>query len=60
VGVVDQADIELTHAPECCAVCAAALSASHPSRAHDARHQIDLVRPGAEGTGLVLQQTKHT
>ena len=23
-------------------------------------YQIDLVRPGAEGTGLVLQQTKHT
>jgi hypothetical protein len=36
------------------------LSASHPSRAHNARNQIDLVHPGAAGTGLVLQQTKHT
>jgi transposase len=53
-------DVEHTHAPECCAGCGGTLSASHPSRAHNARHQIDLVRPGAAGTGLVLQQTKHT
>ena len=53
-------DVELTHAPDCCAGCGGALSASHPSRAHNAYYQIDLVRPGAAGTGLVLQQTKHT
>ena len=53
-------DIEHTHAPECCVGCGGMLSASRPSRAHNARHQIDLVRPGTAGTGLVLQQTKHT
>jgi hypothetical protein len=52
-------DVEHTHAPDCCAGCGGALSASDPSRAHNARHQIDLVGPGAEGSGLVLQQTKH-
>jgi len=52
-------DVEHTHAPDCCAGCGGALSASDPSRAHNARHQIDLVHPGAEGSGLVLQQTKH-
>ena len=52
-------DIEHIHAPTCCAVCTAALDASHETRAHNARYEIDLVQPGVNGTGLVLQQTKH-
>jgi transposase len=32
------------------------LNASHASRAHNARYEIDLIQPGAGGTGLVLQQ----
>ena len=53
-------DAEHTHAPDCCAVCGAALNESHESRAHNARYEIDLIQPGAGGTGLVLQQIKHT
>jgi len=52
-------DIEHIHAPTCCAVCAAALDASHETRAHNARYEIDLVQPGVNGTGLVLQEIKH-
>jgi len=53
---------EQLHAPACCAVCEQALDASHDARAHNARYQLDLIQPGADGsgTGLVLQQTKHT
>ena len=53
-------DVEQAHTPTCCAVCAAALDASHETRAHNARYEIDLVQPGVNGNGLVLQQTKHT
>jgi transposase len=53
-------DLEHVHAPACCAVCGQALDASHDARAHNARYQLDLVQPAAGGTGLVLQQTKHT
>jgi hypothetical protein len=55
-------DREQVHAPTCCAVCEQALDASHAARAHNARYQLDLIQPGADvsGTGLVLQQTKHT
>ena len=52
-------DAEVPHAPECCAGCAAALGESHQSRAHNARYEIELIRPGAGGNGLVVQQTKH-
>jgi transposase len=53
-------DAEHTHAPDRCTVCGAPLNESHESRAHNARCEIDLIQPGAGGTGLVLQQTKHT
>jgi hypothetical protein len=55
-------DREQVHAPACCAVCEQALDASHDARAHNARYQLNLIQPGADGsgTGLVLQQTKHT
>jgi len=56
----DGAGDEDAPAPACCAFCAAALDASHKARAHNARYEIDLVQPGVNGTGLVLQQTKHT
>jgi transposase len=52
-------DAEQVHAPACCAVCGQALDASHPTRAHNGHYQLDLIQPGANGTGLVLQQTKH-
>ena len=53
-------DVERTHAPDCCAICGMPLNESDESRAHNARYEIDLIQPGAEGTGLVLQQSKHT
>jgi hypothetical protein len=53
-------DAEHTHAPDCCAVCGAPLNESHESRAHSARYELDLIQPGTGGSGLVLQQSKHT
>jgi hypothetical protein len=53
-------DERRTHAPDRCAICGEALDEFHASRAHYARYEIDLIRPGAEGSGLVLHQTKHT
>jgi transposase len=52
-------DAEVPHVPACCAGCAAALDDSHQSRAHNARYELELTRPGADGNGLVVQQTKH-
>lgn len=53
-------DAERTHAPTCCRGCGQPLSPAAPSRAHNARYEIDLIQPGAGSTGLVLRQTKHT
>jgi transposase len=53
-------DAMQTHAPDRCAICGEALDESHESRAHNARYEIELIRPGAAGSGLVLHQTKHT
>ncbi len=54
-------DAERVHVPACCAICGQALDAAQqPTHAHNARYEIDLIQPGADGTGLVLQQTKHT
>jgi hypothetical protein len=53
-------DAEQTHVPTRCAGCGQPLTATHESRAHNARYEIDLIQPGAGGTGLLLQQTKHT
>jgi len=53
-------DAEQSHLPTCCAGCGQSLSAAQESRAHNARYEIDLIQPGAEGTGLQLRQTKHT
>ena len=52
-------DAEHTHAPDCCAGCGAALNDTHPSRAHNARYEIELVQPENGGHGLVVEQTKH-
>jgi hypothetical protein len=52
-------DAEVAHVPACCAGCAAALDDSSQSRAHNARYEIELTRPGADGNGLVVRQTKH-
>ena len=52
-------DVERAHAPTCCAGCGRALTDAHPSRAHNVRHELDLIQPAAGGAGLVLQQTKH-
>ncbi len=52
-------DVERTHAPSCCAGCAQPLTEAHPSRAHNARYELELIQPGAGATGLLLQQTKH-
>jgi len=51
---------EQPHAPDCCAICGRPLDASQPSRPHNARYVLDLVPPGDGGSGLVVQQTKHT
>jgi transposase len=51
---------ESVHRPACCAACGEALHAAPESRAHTARYEIDLIRPGADGTGLLVQQTKQT
>ena len=48
------------HAPDRCAICGQPLNESHQSRRHNARYEIELIQPGAGGTGLVLAQTKHT
>jgi transposase len=53
-------DAEQAHVPTCCAGCGQPLSRTQDSRAHNARYEIELIQPGAAGTGLVLQQTKHT
>jgi transposase len=53
-------DVEHVHAPTCCAVCAQALDDVQATRAHNARYEIDLIQPGSNGTGLILQQSKHT
>jgi len=53
-------DVERSHAPTCCAGCTQPLTERHLSRAHNARYELELIQPGAGGTGLVLQQTKHT
>lgn len=37
-----------------------AVARSPEHRAHIARHEIGLIRPGAEGTGLLVQQTTHS
>ena len=52
-------DAEVVHTPTCCAGCGAALNPSHERRAHNARYEIDLIGPGAEGNGLVVHQSKH-
>ena len=51
---------ESVHRPECCAACGAPLCEVPEARAHNARYEIDLIRPGADGTGLLVQQIKHT
>ena len=51
---------EDVHRPACCAACGEPLHDAPEQRAHNARYVIDLIRPGADGTGLLVQQTKQT
>ena len=52
-------DQERVHRPETCSACGARLSAGCKQHAYTARYEIEVVQPGAGGTGLVLEQTKH-
>jgi hypothetical protein len=51
---------EDVHRPPCCAACGEPLHDAPEQRAHNARYEIDLIRPGADGTGLLVRQTKQT
>jgi len=51
---------EDVHRPACCAACGESLHDAPEQRAHHARYTIHLTQPGANGTGLLVQQIKHT
>jgi len=53
-------DKETVHRPEACSACGATLTEACEQHAYTARYEIELVQPGNGGTGLVLEQTKHT
>jgi len=53
-------DKEYVHRPERCSACGAIFSEECEQHAYTARYEIELVQPGNGGTGLVLEQSKHT